>query len=411
MRNALAIVIVFFIGNIAAAADWPQWLGPKRDGGSSEVVKPWKEPLKILWKEPVGEGHGGPVIAKGKVYLHFGSPGKFEETIAAFDADSGKPAWSKTYPRSESKFLFGNGPRSAPAVADGKVYTFGITGILSCFDADSGKQLWQVDTIAEYKAPKLFFGASSSPLVEGNNVLINVGAKGASIVAFDKNTGKEVWKKLDDGASYSSPFPIGSGDTCQVIFLTAKGLVSLSPKDGSVFWQHPLVDRISESSTTPVVVGDILFGSSVTFGGLGLKMEDSATKPTVKEIWKKPELNCYFSTPVAIGKDHLYLVTSSKTITLKTIANLQCIEASTGKQLWTREKVGTYHASLLRTGDGKLLLVEEAGDLALVDPNPKEYRELARTKICGNTWAHPALANSRLYIRDAKNLVCVEMPK
>lgn len=411
MRTFLALGAWLLIGGLAGAGDWPQWLGMKRDGSSPEIVKPWKEPLKILWKQPVGEGHGAPVIAKGKVFLHFGTPGKFEETVAAFDADSGKPAWSTTYPRSDAKFLFGNGPRSSPAVVDGKVYAFGITGILTCHEAETGKVVFNVDTVKVYEAPKLFFGSSCSPLVEGDRVLVNVGAKGASIVAFDKTTGKEIWKNLDDRASYSSPIAIGQGETRQVIFLTAKGLVSLSPKDGSVYWQHPLVDKLSESSTTPIMAGDILFASSITFGGMGLQLNSSEAKPGVKQEWMKPELNCYFSTPVAVGKDHLYMVTGTKPPAFVTAATLRCIDAATGAELWKREKVGTYHASLLRTGDNKILLVEEPGNLVLLDPNPKEYRELARSKISGNTWAHPALANGKLYIRDAKELICVEMPK
>ena len=122
-------------------------------------------------------------------------------------------------------------------------------------------------------------------------------------------------------------------------------------------------------------------------------------------------MTCYFSTPVAVGKDHLYVVTGTKPPALRNQAMLHCVDLATGKKLWTRPKVGTYHASLLRTGDDKLLLLEEAGNLVLLDPNPTEYRELARGSICGKTWAHPALADGRLYVRDDKELVCVELAK
>jgi outer membrane protein assembly factor BamB len=411
MRRISALVIPVLIAGYASAADWPQWLGAKRDSSTTEVVKTWKDPLKILWKEPVGEGDGAPIIVKGKVYLHTRTPKKYEESVAAFDADTGKPIWKTAYPRKKADFLYGSGPRGACCVAAGKVYAFGITGVLTCFDADKGDRVWQVDIAKEYQAPTPFFGNSCSPIVEGGRVLVNVGAKGASIVAFDADTGKEAWKKLDDKASYSSPIAIGKGDARQVIFLTANGLVSLNPKDGAIYWQHPLKDKINESSTTPVVVGDYLFGASITVGGIGLKMDNADGKPSVKVAWKKPELTCYFSTPVAVGKDHLYVVTSKKTGVLSFMSTLRCIEAATGTELWNRDKVGEYHASLLRTGDDKLLLLEEFGDLVLFDPNPKEYRELARSKICGKTWAHPAIANGRLYIRDAKELICVELPK
>ena len=154
----------------------------------------------------------------------------------------------------------------------------------------------------------------------------------------------------------------------------------------------------------------MLFASSITIGGIGLRLENADGKPAVKEVWKKPALTCYFSTPVAVG-NHLYVVTSTKTGLISFMSTLRCIDAATGNELWKRDKVGEYHASLLRTGDNKLLLVEEFGDLVLLHPNPKEYLELARTKICGKTWSHPALANGRLYIRDAKELICVELPK
>src|SRR5262249_35231636 len=206
---------------------------------------------------------------------------------------------------------------------------------------------------------------------------------------------KVVWKKLDDGASYSSPIVFGQGAQRQAVFLTQQGLVGLRPAGGEVFWQFPFKDKLSESSTTPVRVGDLLVGSSITVGSVGLRLKGEGEKPRVSEVWKKPELTCYFSTPVAVGKDYLYMVNGSL---LAKKATLRCVEAATGKELWQRPGVGTYHASLLRTGDGKLLMLEEKGDLVLIEPSPKEYRELARAHVCGQTWAHPALANGRLYV-------------
>jgi outer membrane protein assembly factor BamB len=408
MRKLPAIALLITFATFARADDWPQWLGLQRNGATAEVVKPWKEPLKIAWTQPVGEGHGGPVVFGGKVYLHARTPGKNEEVLAVFDADTGKPAWSTKYPRVETKIAFGNGPRGAPCVVDGKVYTFGISGVLTCYDAASDKIHWQVDTAKVYSAPTLTFGCSCSPIVVDDKVILNIGAKGASLVAFDKNSGKEVWKTLNDGATYSSPIVLGKDKSQQVIFLTARGLVSVSAKDGSIFWQQPLVDLILESSTTPALVGDILFGTSITYGGLGLKLTEKDGKPSAEKKWTNSSLNCYFATPVAVEKDTLYMVTGSL---LQKTASLHCVNAADGKILWSKGKVGTYHASLLRTGDNKLLMVEEPGSLVLLEHNREKYTELSRSKICSNTWAHPALANGRLYIRDAKNLICVDLPK
>jgi outer membrane protein assembly factor BamB len=407
MRHELrACAALLLVTSTVAAGDWAQWLGPRRDGSSSETVKPWQGPLKVLWKQPVGEGHSSPVVAGGRVYLHTRLGDKSVEAVTAYDARTGAPQWQTSYPPGEFKSLFGNGPRGTPTVVGGKVYTFGITGILTCLDAETGKQLWQVDTLKKYQAANLFFGASCSPLVDEGLVFVNVGGKGASIVALAADTGELRWQALDDKASYSSPIALTQGGRRAVVFLTARGLVALAPSDGAVLWQHALVDLLAESSTTPVVAGDILFGSSITYGGVGLRLLSPAA---VQQEWQKPELNCYFSTPVAVGKQHLYVVTGTKPPALVTKATLRCIEAATGKELWNRDKVGTYHASLLRTGDDKLLLVEEPGNLVLLQPDPKEYRELARSKICGNTWAHLALADGRLYIRDGKELVCVDL--
>jgi outer membrane protein assembly factor BamB len=403
MRNTFALVTFFLIGMCASAADWPQWLGPKRDGGTSEVVKPWQGVLKIAWKQPVGEGHGGPVVVDGKTYLFYRTPEKDEESLGAFDAVSGKPIWSTPYPRIPTKIPFGNGPRGVPTVTGGKIYTFGITSILTCFDAATGKVEWQVDAARDYQAPTLTFGSSCSPIVVGDLVLINVGAKGASIVAFDKKTGKEVWKKLDDAASYSSPLMYDHAGTPRVAFLTAKGLVSLSPKDGAIHWKYPFVDLLLESSCTPMMIDGKILASSITAGSVLL--QEDAKEPKVTKIWSNG-LNCYFSTPVALGTDSLYMVTGSL---LTKAAVLRCVDAKTGKELWNRGNVGQYHATLVRTGDDKILMVEEGGDLVLFDPNPKAYTELCRSKICGNTWAHPAVANGRLYIRDAKELICVDL--
>jgi outer membrane protein assembly factor BamB len=406
MRKITALLCVVVLGTSANAADWPQWLGVKRDGGTTEIVKPWKEPLKILWKEPVGEAHGGPVVVKGKTFLFYRTAGKNEETLEAFDADSGKSIWKNSYPRVETKIPFGNGPRGVPCVHGGKIYTFGITSILTCWNAEDGKIVWQVDGVEKYKAPTLTFGSSCSPIVVGDNVLVNMGAKGASIVAFNKNSGEEVWKKLDDAASYSSPIAYDHAGSTRVAFLTAKAATSISPKDGELHWRVKFVDLLLESSCTPTLIDGKLLFSSITAGSLMVK---EGEKEGAAKTWTN-DLNCYFATPVAVGKDTLYMVTGSL---LSKKAVLRCVDAETGKELWSREKnpVGTYHATLLRTGDDKLLMVEEKGSLVLIDANRKDYTELSRSKICGNTWAHPALANGRLYIRDAKELICVELPR
>jgi outer membrane protein assembly factor BamB len=404
LRSLLALLIV---APLAQAEDWPQWLGPRRDSSTVEKIAPWKGDLTVAWRQTVAEGHSSPVVADGKVYLHACPTGKDAEVISCFDAVTGKPQWSREYPRGPFQGLFGRGPRATPAVVGGKVYAFGATGIVTCLDAVKGEILWQVDTQKEFKAPALKFGVSASPLVVGSKVLIAVGAKGASVVAFDKDKGSVLWKSLDDGSSYASPILFGAATDPIALFLTQQGLVGLRVEDGTRLWDFPFKDKLAESATTPVRVGDNVLISSITLGTalLTLPSKDSKTAPA-KE-WFNKDLTCYFSTPVPVGTAHVYLVTGA--LSISPTSTLCCVEAKSGNVLWKKNGVGKYHACLTRTADNKLLMVEEAGNLVLIEPNPGKYEEICRSKICGETWAHPAIANGRLYIRDQKELVCVEL--
>jgi outer membrane protein assembly factor BamB len=417
MRWLRSLPLLFLVAGPLMAADWPGWLGTRRDGTSTEKIKPWKGELKALWRIPVGPGHSSPVISGGKVYLHAQVKGKNAEELLAFDARTGEKRWATSYPRGPFLGIFGTGPQATPIVQGGKVFTHGITGVLSCFDAENGSQKWQVNTWKEFDITaankrRLFFGAACSPLLEGDNVLVNVGGKGASIVAFSQDKGAVVWKTLDDGASYSSGIAIGKGDNRQVIFLTQSGLRGLTPR-GKKLWEFPLRDKLNESSTTPVIVGDLLLGSSISFGMVALKM---SKKPDgsfeTNEVWQNSKLTCYFSTPIPVGEKHVYVVTGTLSFTTPT-SSLHCVELATGKILWTVPKIGKYHAAMLRTADNNLLLLSDLGDLILFEPDPTRYKELARSKVVKGEqiWAHPALVDGKVYFRDDKELICLQMPE
>ncbi len=412
MKWLRSLALLLFTCMPALAADWPQWLGPHRDGVSSEMIKPWKGELKVLWKKPVGPGHSSPVVANGKVYLFAQVKGENKEEMLAFDATTGKKEWHTSYERGTFFSPFGTGPQGTPAVADGKVYSYGATGILSCFDAKSGNIDWKVDTKKEFSPPPLFFGVACSPLLNGKNVVVDVGAKGASIVAFTKDKGEVAWKALDDKASYSSGINLRTNASDEVVFLTQQALRGLAARDGKELWDFPLVDKLNESSTTPVVAGDMLLAASVTYGMVGLKLNREGGKTTVKQVWKNPQLTCYFSTPIPVGKEHVYVVSGVAKL-FGASSTLHCVELATGKILWSKEKVGIYHAAMLRTADNKILLLSDLGDLILFEPNPKEYKELARGKVVKGEriWAHPALANGKVYFRDDKELICLQMPE
>ncbi len=422
MRRLICLAVLLLAVGPALAGDWPQWLGPHRDGTTSEVVKPWTGAPKVLWRVPVGDGHSSPVVADytfkaagnmkvGRVYLHARGQGDAEQ-VQGFVDDNGQRLWSDEYRRGAFASPFGAGPRATPVVDGGHLFTLGVTGKLRCYDL--GKvpdHQWEVDVLKEFGAANLRFGVSTSPLVDGEHVIVLAGGKGASVVAFDRRTGKVAWKALDDPASYASPIAFDYGGRRQVVALTGQAVVSLDAKTGELLWRYPFKDLLAESSTTPVRVGELLIASSVTLGSVGLKLGTKDGKPTAAEAWKNPALSCYFSTPVAVGDKHLYMVTGSLAAVMagRAEADLKCVEAATGKVLWTKSQVGKYHAALLRTGDDKLLMHSDSGELVLIDPDPKEYRELARSKVCGETWAHPAIANGRLYVRDNKELICLQL--
>jgi outer membrane protein assembly factor BamB len=393
--------LILLAALLAVAADWPQFLGPNRDNSSPETVPAWTAPPKVLWRQPVGDGHSSPVVAAGVVYAFFQPHGKSADALAAFDAKTGEKKWERSYDREKFTPPFGAGPRGTPTVDGGKVYTLGSTGVLACWDAKTGDVAWKVDTLKQFDAKNLFFGVSTSPTVVGGNVVVMVGGQGHGIVAFDKATGKVAWKATDDAASYASPLPLGKGNDAKLVFLTGDHLRALSA-DGKELWAIPFKDKLNETSTTPAEAAGLIVGSSVTAGSIGVR---PGAKPEV--VWKAPKLTCYFSTPVAVGP-HLYMVTGAGTLLSPSIA-LRCVEAKTGKVLWSQEKIGKYHAALLRTGDEKLLMLDDAGHLILLQPDPAGYKELCRATACGPTWAHPALSDGRVYVRDGKELVCLKM--
>lgn len=406
IRVPVVCLLSLVASGVAPAADWPQFLGPHRDGSTSEVVEPWTGSLKPAWTAPVGEAHSSPVVANGLVYAFYQPAGRNADALAAFDAATGERKWEVSYDRPEFKPPFGNGPRSTPAVGGGRVFTLGGTGILAAWDARSGRLLWKVDTLAQFRASNLFFGVSTSPiLIDGDRVVVMVGGKGAGLVAFDTQTGRTVWQATDDPASYSSPVRRGE----QLIVLTGANLLGVST-GGEPLWAVPFKDKLNESSTTPVVAGDIVLGSSVTAGALAVRLTRTDGRYTAEPLWRNDKLSCYFSTPVVVG-EFVYMVNAAGPLLKPTIV-LRCVELKTGRVRWEQKLTARYHAAAVRCGPAgqeRLLLLDDTGNLSLVQPDPDAYRELARAKVCGETWAHPAVVDGKVYLRDEKRLLCVPL--
>src|SRR5437899_319761 len=205
MHRFGALTCVLLLSTGVQAEDWPQWLGPLRNGASSETVAPWKGDPPVVWRQAVGDGFSVPVIADGRVFLHARVKDKEEEEILAFEAATGKPLWREAYPRVPFISAVGSGPRATPAVSQKRVYTYGITGVLTCSDAETGRRIWQVEPYKKFGVNTPGFGVCSSPLVVGDRVVVAVGGAGSSVVAFNAETGDMVWKALDEPASTCSP--------------------------------------------------------------------------------------------------------------------------------------------------------------------------------------------------------------
>jgi outer membrane protein assembly factor BamB len=245
VRSLLTIAFSATLLADSSAADWPQFLGTNRDSSSPEKVAAWKEKPKELWSKPVGEAHSSPVVAKGVVYAFYKVAKKDADALAAFDAKTGDLLWEQSYERAKFQPLFGEGPRGTPTVDGDRVYTLGNTGVLACWDASKkGEIVWKVDTLKEFKAKNLVFGASTSPTVVGKHVVIMVGGKGAGIVGFDKETGKVAWQATEDTPSYASPIPVGKDE---LVFLTNSHVRSVSAADGKEIWKFPFTDALLEA--------------------------------------------------------------------------------------------------------------------------------------------------------------------
>jgi outer membrane protein assembly factor BamB len=387
------------------AADWPQFLGPARDGHSNETKLSWEWPKDgppVAWKNDIGTGWAGPVVAGDRVIL-FHRLGN-EEVVECLDPTTGKERWAYKYPtKYRDDFDFDNGPRATPTIAGDAIFTLGANGDLHAIELATGKRRWGRNVREEYKAEKGFFGVASSPLVIDSKLLVNVGGKGAGVVAFDPASGKELWKSTSDAASYSSPTVAEIGGKPAAVFLTRFGLRIFDPATGAGLYEFPFRPRLNESvqGATPLVWKDEIFLTVSYSTGAALLR---AGKGELDEVWANDKsLSSQYNTPVRVG-DYLYGVHGRADVGN---AILRCVEWKSGTVKWSQPNFGV--ASLIAV-DGGILALTEGGDLVRFDATPDRYTERGRTTILSKpTRAAPALADGRLYARDGTKLVCISL--
>jgi outer membrane protein assembly factor BamB len=401
-RAALLLAVLTASGG---AQDWPDFRGPERDGiypGAIAERLPGGGP-EVLWEKQVGAGFANPVVANGRLIL-FHRMGS-NEVVEALDAATGKPVWKHEYPTSyHDDFGFDPGPRASPVIAGGQVYTFGAEGVLTCLSFATGKPIWQVKANEKYGVSKGFFGAASTPLIDGNRLFQNLGgSEGAGIIALDKDTGKLLWKATEDGASYSSPVMARIQGKRRLVFFTREGLAVLEPEDGKVVYSRHWRSRSNASvnAAMPVVSGDvILLTASYGTGALALDFSGGGEP---KELWSGEEaLSSHYSTPVL--KDGVVYGYDGRQ---EYGQSFRAIDLAGGKVLWSEDGFG---AGTVTLAGGILVLLREKGELTLARANPKKFEPLSRARILSRTVrAYPALADGRLFARDESTLVCVRL--
>lgn len=399
MRAPLTLMLCLAAG-AALAADWPQFRGPNRDGISREtgLLKSWPQGgPKVLWKAPSGDGYSHLAAARGRLYTMLGQGA--DEVVIAYDAATGKPVWRA---RTDANFSNdqGNGPRSTPVVDGDMVYALGARGKLVALNAQTGKQVWRHDLRAEMGARPPQWGISTTPLVEGNLLLVDVGgSEGKSLAAFDKKTGKVAWTSQTDQAGYSAPIAVTVNGVRQAIFFTGSSVVAVAPADGRLLWRIPWRTDWDVNAATPMFIPpDRLFISSGYDTGSGLFRIKAAGKlATVEELWKSRGMKNQFSSSV-FHNGHIYGFDNR---------TFKCIDAATGQEKWKQGGLG--HGSLI-LADGLLIVLSESGRLVLAEATPAGYREKGSAQVLsGRCWTAPTLANGVLYVRNQEEMLALKV--
>jgi outer membrane protein assembly factor BamB len=416
--RAILISAILLRWPLICAEDWPQWQGPNRDGTYSErgLLQSFpSEGLRVCWREPAGWGFSSPVVSEGRVYLADSEVVKpqAKERLCCFRASTGELLWRHSYDVAYEDWAFDpaqeTGPVATPIVQNGKVYSVGRIGHLFCLDAANGDVKWRKNLDKDYHVP--FAPGNPSPLIEGDCLILFIGGKpGACVVALHKDSGKEIWKALNESMTYSSPIVVTSGGKRQLILWTQQSVVSLNPATGETYWRQPLLTSSDYAVSTPVFYQDRLL-----VGGLMFQLDHD--KPAARVLWpasKTPSKRIFSHTSTALFQsDYIYSAKSS--------GELICVESSTGRQVWESTKVTSLKngASIHLTANGdSVLLYTDEGKLIRARLNPQGYQEISRVGVLEPTfpfggrnvaWSPPAYANRHIFVRSGKELVCASL--
>ena len=397
------LVTLLFVEQ-AQAGDWPQILGPNRTGIAVDerIADQWQQgkPKKV-WDAKVGSGFAGATVAGKQLVLFHREKGS--DLLTSFNAETGEVGWSTKFPSTfQPQIVDDDGPRATPAIDGQSVYAYSAQGVLYCVDLKTGKKKWERATHKDFGANGGYFGAGSSPLVDGKRVIVNVGGdkKKAGVVAFEVTSGETVWSSIDDQASYSAPLIATMDGTRHLFCITRLNFVSLDPETGKERFRTPFGARgPTVNGATPVVFGQtVLLTASY---GIGAELISVSTDG-LQVVWKDEILSSQYTTPILQG-DVMYGIDGRQD---GGPMSLVCFDPKSRKVHWSSPR--DEYATLIGV-DGKLVVMHTNGELRLVKMSTAKYEELGKASLLtGKTRALPALANGRLYVRNEKTLACFD---
>src|SRR5262245_20320096 len=400
-KLGLTALITMVAALPGVSQDWSQWRGPNRDGVVSAPVLPstWPEQLKLKWKMPVGIGHSSPVTVGRRVYVH--SREQENEVVSCLDIESGKLLWRDAYPvaytMNPAAASHGKGPKSTPVLSQGKLYTLGITGVLSCYDADTGKLRWRREFTKGPKSTSPLYGTAMSPLVDRGLVIAHIGGHDSgAMTAFDSVTGEMRWTWATDGPGYASPTVVDFGGVRQIVTQTQKHIVGLKADTGMYLWEIPFETQFVQNIVTPVLYKKTLIFSGIDKGIFGIDVvlrRQWATDRT----WYNPDVSMYMNSPVLSG-DYLYGLSNKRK------GQFFCMDARTGKVQWITNGREGDNAAIVRAGQFLFLLTDGA-DLIVAKDNPAQFEIVKKYHVAESpTWAHPVVTGRGILIKDSTTI-------